>query len=404
MSNSLLTPTQVTRKALQVLHQKLNFIGTINRQYDDSFAQTGAKIGDSLKIRLPNRYTVTDGAIMEVQDTSETSVTLQVATQKHVAMSFGAAELALSLDDFSERILEPAMAVLAAKVERDVISQAVKATWHQTGTAGSALTLAAVLAAGGKMDDALTPEGKRTCLLSTQGNIDLVDALKGLFQDPKQVSAQYRDGVMGHAVGFDFMKSSLMLPFTPGSEVASAVAGSASTSTCTINGAGQTGATLTVANGSSKTFLKGDVIILPGVNRVHPETKDDTGVPQQFVVTADVTAGGTSISISPSIVTSGATQNVTASPTDTAKIGKLGVASTAYGMNLAYHKDAFAFATADLPLPKGAEFAAREVYDGISLRIWKDRDITNDAFPARVDILYGTQAIRPQLASRIAGS
>lgn len=398
MSNALLTPTQVTRKALMVLHQKLNFIGTINRQYDDQFAKTGAKIGDTLKIRLPNRYVVTDGAVMQVQDTTESSVSLQVSTQKHVAMSFGAAELALSLDDFTDRIIEPAMAVLAAKVERDVISEMVKATFQQSGTAGSALTLNAVLAAGGKMDDSLTPEGKRTCLLSTQGNIDLVDALKGLFQDTKELSAQYRDGAMGHAAGFDFMKSSLMLPFTPGSEVAGP------SSTITISGANQTGATITVTNGSSKTLNKGDVITLPGVFRVHPETKDNTGQLHQFVVTADVGSAGTSIGISPSIVLTGATQNVTAAPTDGQAIVKAGVASSAYGMNLAYHRDAFAFATADLPLPKGAEFAAREVYDGISLRIWKDRDITNDAFPARVDILYGKLAVRPQLASRIAGA
>jgi hypothetical protein len=398
MSNTLLTPTAVTRKALMVLHQKLNFIGTINRQYDNQFAQAGGKIGDTLKIRLPNRYVAVDGAVMQVQDTAETSVSLQVSSQKHVAMNFGAAELALSLDDFTDRIIEPAMAVLAAKVERDVISTMVKATFQQAGTAGSAVTLNAVLAAGGKLNDSLAPLTKRSLLLSTQGNIDLVDGLKGLFQDTKELSAQYRDGVMGHAAGFDILQSSLMLPFTPGSEVA------AGSSTITINGSNQTGSAITVTNGSSKTLLTGDIITLPGVYRLHPETKDNTGVLHQFVVTSDVATSGTTINISPSIVLTGPTANCSAAPTTGQAIAKLGVANTAYGMNLAYHRDAFAFATADLPLPKGAEFAAREVYDGISLRIWKDRDILNDAFPARVDILYGKQAIRPQLACRIAGS
>jgi hypothetical protein len=86
----------------------LNFIGSIDRQYDDSYAKAGAKIGDTLKVRLPNEYTVRSGINMAAQTTSETSVDLVMSTVKGVDLNFTSVELALSLDDFSERIVKPA--------------------------------------------------------------------------------------------------------------------------------------------------------------------------------------------------------------------------------------------------------------------------------------------------------
>src|ERR1041384_5007677 len=159
MANTLLTPTAVTREALRVLHQKLTFIGSINRQYDDSFAKEGAKIGDTLKIRLPNQYTVTTGATLTTQDTSESSVSLQIATQKHVGMNFTTAELALSMDDFSKRIIEPAMAVLAANVEADALGTMRKDVYQQANNTAAAITFPNVLAGRRKLNDALAPPG-----------------------------------------------------------------------------------------------------------------------------------------------------------------------------------------------------------------------------------------------------
>jgi len=207
MANTLLTPTAVTRKALQILHQKLTFIGSINRQYDSSFAKDGAKIGDSLKIRLPNQYVVTSGAALTTQDTTETSVTLQVATQKHVGMNFTSAELTLSLDDFSERIIEPAMAVLAANVEADALGTMRKDVYQQANNTAAAITFANVLAGRRKLNDALAPPGDRTALLSSNDSANLVDALKGLFQDEGGIAKQYREGYMGRTAGFDFAES-----------------------------------------------------------------------------------------------------------------------------------------------------------------------------------------------------
>lgn len=394
MANSYVTPTWVTREALRILHQKLNFVGRINRQYDDTFKGIGgAKIGSTLKIRLPNQFTVRTGAVMATQDVTESSVTLTVATQKGVDLNDTSVDFSLNLSqkDFSDRVLEPAMAVLAANVESDALTMR-KDVYNAVNNIGSAATFGKVLSLRKLLNDNLAPmDNSRTVILNTQDNVDIVTDMKGLFQASDNIAEQNREGALGRTGGFMFYENTMISNDTTGTDATN----------CTINGANQTGSSITIANGSSKTFKKGDVVTLAGVNRVHPETKADTGVAQQFVVTADVTAGGTTLTISPAIVTSGATQNVAASPTDTGAVTKVGTASAVYKQSLAFHKDAFTFVTADLPLPKNQPMAAREVYDGISLRVWQGTDITNDKFPTRLDILYGYLTMRPQLAARI---
>jgi hypothetical protein len=412
MSNTILTPTAVTREALRILHQKLTFVGNINRQYDDSFANSGAKIGDSLKIRLPNQYKVRTGASLSTGtdlDTTESSVTLQIATQKGVDVSFSSAELTLSLDDFSKRILEPAMAVLAANIESDAFSM-INNVYNAVDNDTAAITFAKLMAGRKALNDSLAPMNDRTAILNTQDNVDLVDALKGLFHDGNAVKQQYRDGMMGRTAGFDFYESTL---------IPSATTGTAAKTTgyATNDATAQTGAELTVDTGST-TFKAGDIITIAGVYSVHPETKLSTGVLQKFVVApvlstgycgngsgASATTTGTSttkIGISPSIVASGPTQNVSNGAANDQAIVKVGAgASEVYYPSLVFQKDAFAFATADLMMPKGVDFAAREVYDGISMRIVRQYAISTDTFPCRIDVMYGYKTLRPQLACRI---
>ena len=393
MANTLLTPTAVTREALRILHQKLTFVGAINRQYDSSFAKTGAKIGDSLKIRLPNEYTVRTGATLSAQDTTETSTTLQVATQKGVDLNFTSDDLTLDLDDFSTRILDPAISVLAAAVESDAYSM-YKDVYQLVDNDGNSITFKNIMEGRQKLVDSLTPMDNNCCaILGTGHTVDLVDALKGLFHESSAISKQYREGMMGRTAGFDFYESTHASDHTTGTAAAS--------TGYLVNGASQTGATLTVDTGTT-TFLQGDIITIAGVNKVHPETKVDTGVLQQFVVTADSGASATSLAISPSITTSTGAQNVSGSPADNAAISKLGGgASTTQNTSMVFHKDAFTLATADLVMPQGVDFSARENFEGISMRIVRDYDINNDKFPCRLDVLYGYKAIRPQLACRI---
>ena len=399
MANSILTPTQVTREALRVLHQKLNFVGSITRSYDDSFANSGAKIGDTLRIRLPNQYVVRRGATLTTQDTTESYTTLQVNNQIGVDLNFTSVDRTLSLDDFSKRIINPAVSTLAANIESDAFAM-YKDVFNQVNGHGSAQTFRNVLLGGKLLDDNLTPQDdNRSICLCTQDNVDLVDGLKGLFNDATSVAKQYKSGYMGRTAGFEFMQNTLLPTHTPGTKAGTPL----------VNGATQTGASLITDGWTNSTaaLKQGDVFTVAGVYRVHPETKVSTGVLQQFVATADATADGSgniTIAISPAIVTSGGRKNVSSSPADNAAITVAGTASTTHGLSMAYHSDAFAFATADLVMPNGIDFAAREVFDGISMRIVRAYDINTDSFPCRVDVLYGFKTLRAQLAARLAAN
>lgn len=399
MANTNLTIDMITNQALMVLHQKLNFIGTVNRQYDSSFAKSGAKIGDTLRVRLPNQYTVRSGATLSAQDSTETSVALPVTSQKGVDVNFTSEELTLDIDDFSNRIIDPAMSVLASNIEYDMMNSVYKEVYNFVDNAGSSMTFAKALEAGKRLTDNLTPYDSRCLNLDTQSNVDMVDALKGLFNAQDKLSSNYKQGrLAGPFAGFDGIYENTLWPtHTSGTDDG--------TGDHLVDGASQVGSAITTGSEGSGTLTAGDIVTITGVNRVHPETKADTGELQQFVVTSDYSASATTLNISPAIVVSGGAQNVTASPANDAPINKLGGgASSVYSCSMAYHKDAFAFATADLVMPKGVDMAARKQLDGVSMRIVRDYDINNDKFPCRMDVLYGYKAIRPQLACRIGNN
>ena len=387
MANSLLTPTAVTRESLRILHQKLNFVGNIVREYDDSYAKSGAKIGDSLKIRLPNQYTVRSGPTLSAQDTTESSVTLQVATQKGVYLNFTSVDLTLSLDDFSKQIIQPAMSVLAATIEADALSM-YKDVSNSIWNGASAATYNKALDARVLLQRALAPQSDRMALMDSLAMADVVKDTKSLFNDDSSIAKQYKEGYMGRAAGFDWAENTMMPAHTRGGS---------SGAYLTNAGTAQTGSTLVVDTGATAPAA-GDVITIAGVFSVHPETKVSTGILQQFVIGAGATT--TSFPISPAIVATGATQNVTNGAADNQAVTFLGTASTAVQTSLLFQKEAFAFATADLVMPSGVDFASRQVLDGISMRVVRQYDINNDKFPCRLDVLYGYKTLRPQLAVR----
>jgi hypothetical protein len=393
MSNTILTPTAVTRAALAILHQKLNFVGSINRQYDDQFAKDGAKIGSTLKIRMPNQYTVRTGATLAAQDTVESSQDLTVATQKGVDLNFTSTELTLSLQDFSDRVLEPAMSVLAANIEADAMNM-YKDVYQSVWNSGSAFTYAKLLAGRVILQNGLAPMGKRTANVAPQPMADLVTDNKALFQNQEQISKAFLEGYVGRQAGFDFVENTLWPSFTRGT----AASYTTDTRTSALATDGTAYATITTAGGTG-TANPGDVFTIANCFTVHPETKVSLGVLQQFTVTAAQTATG-SWGISPSIILGGAKQNVTMSATSaTAALTFAASSGDVVDTSVAYHRDAFTFVTADLVMPKGVDFAARETLDGISMRIVRQYDINSDKFPARLDVLYGYKTLRPQWAT-----
>lgn len=391
MSNTLLTVDQITRKALVILHQKLNFIGSIDRQYDRMFGQEGGQIGDTLRIRLPNQFTVRTGSVWSAPAIVEQRVNLTVSTVKGVDMNFSDTDMALRMEDFQARYLEPAMSVLAAQLEADAFAM-VNNVFNSVDNIGSPMNFRALGRARKALQDNLAPPSQRFAILNTQDNLDYVDSVKGLFQDSATVAEQYREGMTGRNNGFDIYENTLVPTVTTGTAL--------SATTYTVNGANQTGSGVIVATGAT-TFAVGDVVTFAGCFRVHPETKVATSDLQQFVLTAAYAGGAGTLAISPAIVTSGARQNVSASPTNGGAVVKLGGASYVQRPSLAFHKSAFTFATADLEIPKGTDMATRKVMDGISMRFVRDFDSTNGRWINRFDVLFGFVAQRPELAVKI---
>lgn len=394
MANTILTPTAVLREALRVAHEKLSFIGTVQRQYDDNYAKSGAKNGDTLKLRLPNQYQVRTGKTLNAQDTTESSVSLTVATQKGVDMTFSSAELTMEIDDFSKRIIQPAMAVLCSDIESSMLSYVTKKVFNGVGTPGTLPTFAQIGLGKAKLNQNLAPKdmARRHIQMESVDMSGIVGELKGLFQDPTQIAKQYREGVIGMTQGLNWSENERIYMHTTGADISG-----------TINDTLVTGDnTITT---SSVTMAVGDIFDL-GVTckAVHPETKATLTNNKQFVVTA--VGGANDYTFYPPIYssTSGALQNVSAIPASGQTLTVLATAaSTVYPQQLIYHEEAFAFATADLEMPNGVDFAAREVYDGLSIRIVRQYDINNDNLPCRLDILHGYEALRPEWACRVYG-
>ena len=401
MPNSLLTIDMITRKALEILENNLVLTRTVNRQYDDSFAVEGAKIGSTLRIRLPDRALVTDGAALQVQDDNEQFTTLTVSSQKHIGVNFTSAELTMQLDDFAERVLKPRISQLASSIDADV-ANSYKSIFQSVGTPGTTpATSLVLLQAQQKLNESAAVMSPRYATVNPAANAGLVEGLKGLFNPVNTISRQFKNGLMGEGVlGLEEINMSQSIKqHTTGSRTG------AHTVTTTVSTQGQ--ATINITGTGSQTIAAGDVFTIASVFAVNPQTRESTGSLQQFVVTEANTASGgayTSVKISPAIYTStNALATVDSFPQSSAVVTFLGSASTQYPQNLVYHKDAISFATADLLLPQGVDMASRQVHNGISLRVVRQYDINNDRMPCRIDVLYGFNAIRPPMAVRLWG-
>lgn len=393
MANTLSVIDMVTREALRIAHEKLTFIGTINRSYDDSYAKSGAKIGDTLRVRNPNQYTRRQGSrVMDVQDQDETTQNVTVATQDGVDMKFNSAELSLSIDELSRRYIEPATAVLVSGIEGDVLSAVTKDVYNETGThgtvVGASADLSAISNARAKLNQGLAPkDNMRSCQFDSVTMGSIVNGTQALFHKDEQISRGFLEGYIGRYAGTTFYENEKTLSHTMGSDH----------TTVSVNDAtiAEGDSTITTTGG---TVTVGTVFTIADVKAVHPETKQAYAHDQQFVVTA---ISGSDWTFSPALISTGAKQNIDHLPSNSDVITVLGTASTTYQKNLMYHKDAFTFVTADLPLMDDAIRCVRRVQDGLSIRCWQGSDIRNDELLLRLDILYGWKTLRPEWACRI---
>ncbi len=416
--NSLLTTSKITREAVRLFVNSNAFLQNVNRQYDDQFGKNGEKIGSQLRIRLPNDYTVTKGPAASVQDTTEQQTVLTMATQAHVDVSFSTVDLLLSLDDFSDRVLKPAMNNLAGQVAVDVMSvtdqgyitlpsQAPSAPL--TATTGGvcnlvynvdgagaliAPTSSTILDAGASLDMNSAGMGDRNLTLSPRTQAKIVNSLTGLLNPSSKISAQYQSGQMKSGLGFEAIFSDqTVINHTTGTMT-----------TTTTSSASQTGYSVAVA-AISGTLNVGDIITIAGVLAVNRVTKQSTGELRQFVVTSAVANGGTTIGIYPAItpaVNGNAVQyqTVVASPANGATVTQL-LPGITYRKNVAFAPDAITMATGDLPLPKNVD-AARAQYDGVSMRMVTQYMVGTDQEISRLDVLYGALNVRPEWGVALA--
>jgi hypothetical protein len=414
MANNLLTISMITNEALMVLENELTFSGQVDRNYDDQFAVTGAKIGATLNVRRPGRFVGTTGPALNVEDFNETSVPVTLSTQFHVDTQFTSQDLALSLDAFSDRILKPAVAAIANKVDFDGLTMAKNNTANIVGTAGTPPTgLITYLTAGAFLDSEGAPrDGRRSCVIEPFTSATIVDSLKGLFVPSDVIGKQYTKGMMGRdSAGMNWYMDQNVVAQTFGSYSTATLACATTTATGFLTSGWATTSTIALTATTATAGLKqGDVIQIDGVFAVNPQNRQAYGSNKlrNFVVTSNVTvatSGTTSVTVSPAVITAGQFQNVSIPTTSaTAAVTPFNKTGTVSPQNIVMHKNAFCLATADLELPDGVHFAGRasDKELGLSLRVIRQYTINNDSIPTRVDVLYGWAPLYPELACRVA--
>lgn len=393
MANQLLTISMITREAIPLFVNSNAFIKNLNRQYDSEFGKNGEKIGSQLRIRLPNDYTVTDGPALSVQDTSEQQTVLTMSYQKHVDVSFTSADMLLSLDDFSERILLPMMNNLAGKVSSNIMQANAEALCNITANLDGGNNIltpndGTYLDAKATLDINSAPPVRHKIINDPRTEARVVTSLSGLLNPATAISDQYYEGTMYRALNALWFSDALTIKHTSGSFTAG-----------TVNGAGQTGPSL-ITNAITGTLLAGDIITIAGCVAVNRVAKTTTGELRQFVILTNAANGATALNIYPSIIPSAGGndvqyQTVVSSPANGAAISLYTNPSVTYRKNFRYVPEAITMASGDLPMPEN-KITARHRYDGISMRYVADYIIGTDQRASRLDVLFGSLTTRPE--------
>ncbi len=409
MANNLLTISKITNEALMVLENELTFTSEVDRNYDDQFAVVGAKIGNTVNVRKPGRFIGTTGPALNVEDFNETSVPVTLSTQFHVDTQFTTQDLALSLDMFSDRVLKPAVAAIANKIDRDGMVMANLNTANIVGTAGTPPTgLITYLTAGAYLDSEGAPrDGRRSVIIEPFTSATIVDSLKGLFVPQEAIGEQYRKGLMGRdSAGCNWKLDQNVVSQTFGSWSANTIAVNVSTATGFLTSGWASSSTISATASSSSVLNAGDVFTIPGVYAVNPQNRQSYGKLRNFVVLATTTVGtgATSLQVSPAVITAGQFQNVSITSSGSQNITAFNNTGVASPQNIMMHRNAFTLAVADLELPDGVHFAGRasDKEIGLSMRVVRQYTINNDSIPTRLDVLYGWAPLYPELACRIA--
>jgi hypothetical protein len=407
MANTLLAINLIVREAVRLWKNSNEFIQHIDQQYDDQFAKTGAKIGTTIRIRLPNDFTVRTGPAASVQDTSEQSTTLTLATQQGVDVSYSSVDRTMSLDDFSRRVLAPMVnntaGAVAANIMGGVEGGVARLVANFDGAGNVQTPIASTwLQAGAQLDLNSAPRGSRKIIMDPLTMARSVASLAGLLNPQQKIGDQYRSGqIASDTLGFDWYMDQTVIKHVTGAYT------NPQATAFTVNGAGQTGLAITI-NAAAGPLTTGDIVTFAGVNSVNRITKVSTQTLAQFVLTAPLANGGTTLNIYPALIPAAAGptqvqyQTVDNSPANAANVVPATLASSIYRKNFAFVPEAVTMGTADLELPRGVHEADRQAFDGVSMRMISAYNITTDQFITRLDVLYGFLWVRPEWACAVA--
>ena len=406
MSNALITPTMIAREALMQLDNNLVVAKTVYRDYDREYRA----VGETINIRRPVDFTVTDGAAVDVQDVEEANFALSMDKQKHVAWKFSTKDLTLTIEEYSERYIKPAMIQLANQVDRDLLGLATKFN-NWVGTAGQDINAFTDFAKGPERLDVLAvPQGMRYAVLSPTDYWAFVSSQTSLNASDKLVESAYEQARLGRVGGVEVLMAQNVQTLTCGTRdnTTPLTVGAQSTTYA----AAKTNMTMNLnidGLDASVTIEEGASFTIADVFDVNPVTKVTLPHLKQFTVMAAKTAeadGTCTLSIYPAIIPSGPYQNVSNAAANDKAIVFFGAASAALRQNLIYHKNAMTLVTAPLYMPDGASFKAQETdsSNGLSVRVIKDYDFNGDFERIRLDILYGVKTLDPRLGARMSGT
>lgn len=409
MANGFQNPVMYTDETLRVLFNNIVLGKRVSRKWQQEFGKEAMKIGDTINIRRPARFTVSTGQAFHGQDYTETSIPLVVNQQKHIDTSFTSADLTLKVQDFSNRVIKPGAIQLGQQIDIDGYINGKNTVGNLTGTPGTSPNSQSYLFdIGKKLDDFSVPrDGRRYFAMDQASNASLVGSLTTLFNPTRAISGQYEEGEFidgTNVIGLKIAMSQNIARQTVG-----ALGG-----TPLVNGASQgltsgwanTGTLITDGwTAAAATRLKaGDIFTAAGCYSVNPVTKQTTGQLMQFVCVQDAASdasGNMTITMSPAIITAGPFQNVDASPTNDGAITVSGTASTSYARNLAWHEDAFELAVVKMvDLAEFGGWGAVRSQDGFSLRVFRQAAISSDTVGNRVDCLYGWATPYPEQAAQ----
>jgi len=414
MSNTTLTSDIVAKEALAILDNELGWLKKIHRAHESEFSQSvnGYKVGDTIRIRRPADFTVRTGATMNLQDVIEGRITLAVDQQIGVDFNFTSVDLTLKIEDLSERVIKPAMTNIINYMANDVATQMYRGVYNWVGTPGQIINSYSDFIKGPeRLNEMAVPMDDRCAILSPSDHAGLLGAQTGLYITGAAEGA-YRSAQLGPIADVDIYMSQVTPTHTRGTVDNTTPLTDGTGQNVTYDSSKNTWTQSLVTDGwdSSATIKAGDVFTIDGFYMVNPKTKESTGILQQFVVTANVTANettsnDTTLTISPPIIASGPHQTVTYSGTTNDRtITIMGTASTAYKQNMVFHKNTMGLAIVPMEIPQGATNVSRRTSNGISVRVVPVYDGVNDVSKWRLDLLYGRAVLDPRLATRLSGS